>query len=343
MNFLDFFFIVSGTLLFFLALDVARKQRFSMFHLLIFLSVWVGLLVFTFFPYILDSIGSFFGIARWADALVYISIIFLLYFSLLLLSKHFETKESITQLVRELAIAASDKKILQDDIVILIRAYNESKKIQSVIDTIIKAWHHSILIVDDGSSDGSKYIYKLYQDKLALVTHRVNRWAGAALETGFEYLRRYWQCQYVVCFDADGQHDITDLPKFLKAFEEKPELDVVIGSRFLESWKARNIPLTRKMILIWGKIFTTCMSRIRLSDAHNGYRVFRYTALEKLSLSIDGMWYASELTEQIARRGITHGEVPVTIHYDDYSLEKWQSSWNAFWIALRFIWTKFFR
>lgn len=343
MNLLDFFFIISGTLLFFLSLDIAKKQRFNALHFLVFLCVWWGLLVFTFFPQILNYVGNIFGIARGADVLVYISIIFLIYFSLLLLSKHLETKEGITRLIRELSLSNSVKKSMSDELIFIVRCYNESQSIGWVVRSLQEAWYHSILIVDDGSTDKSNNIFSSFSDSVVVLRHSINRWAGAALETWFEYLRRYATCSYVVCFDADGQHDIKDLPKFLKAFEQDKNLEVVIGSRFLSEGWAKNIPFSRKLTLLWGKIFTFLVSRINLSDAHNGYRVFRYSVLEKLSLTIDGMGYASELTEQIARNNIKYREVPVNILYSDYSLGKWQKSSNAFWIVLRFIWTKFFR
>jgi len=343
MNLLDFFFIISGTLLFFISLDIAKKQRFNALHFFVFLSVAVWLLLFTFFPQILQSVGRFFWLARGADVLVYISIIFLTYFSLLLLSKHFETKEGITKLIRELAISNSQKQIMDDEVIFIVRSHNEASSIARVINCIEGAWYHSILIVDDGSTDNSKEVFETFSDSVVVIRHSINRWAGAALETWFEYLRRYGKCSYVVCFDADGQHDITDLPKFLTALEYDTSLEVVIGSRFLSDGWAINIPFSRKCILRAGKVFTFLVSHVNLSDAHNGYRVFRYSALDKFYLTIDGMGYASELTEQIAQQNIKYAEVPVTISYSAYSLEKWQSSGNAFSIALRFIWTKFFR
>lgn len=344
MNLLDFFFIISGTLLFFISLDIAKKQRFNALHFFVFLSVASWLLLFTFFPQILQSVGRFFGLARGADVLVYVSIIFLTYFSLLLLSKHFETKEGITKLIRELAISNSQKQIMDDEVIFIIRSHNEAQSIAWVVACIEQSWYHSILIVDDGSTDHSKKVFETFSDSVVVLRHSINRWAGAALETWFEYLRRYaGTCSYIVCFDADGQHDITDLPQFFTALEYDSSLEVVIGSRFLSEGWAINIPFSRKCILQAWKIFTFLMSHVSLSDAHNGYRVFRYSVLDKLSLTIDGMGYASELTEQIARNNIKYAEVPVTISYSAYSLEKGQKSSNAFWIVIRFIWTKFFR
>lgn len=343
MNLLDFFFIISGTLLFFLSLDVAKKQRFNALHFFVFLFVGSGLLIFTFFPNILNVVGNFFGIARGADVLVYMAIIFLLYFSLLLLSKHIETKESITKLVRELAIAWSKQTYIEGEVCILVRAYNEASMIQEVIEGIYTAWYTSILVIDDGSTDASTAVYHSLSDKITLVSHSINRWAGAALETGFEYLRRFSKIEYVVNFDADGQHKVEDLPKFLTELKKDATLEVVLGSRFLSKNNSKNIPIIRKFVLLWGKFFTFFTSHVYLTDSHNGYRAFRFSAIKKLSLSIDWMWYASELIEQIAKKNLKFAEVPVNIIYTKYSLEKGQKSSNAIGIALRFIWNKFFR
>ena len=85
------------------------------------------------------------------------------------------------------------------------------------------------------------------------------------------------------------------------------------------------------------------MSGITLSDAHNGYRVFRPSALQKIHLTADSMAYASELIEQIAQYKISYAEVPVHILYTEYSLAKGQKSSNAIFIALHTIWSKFLK
>lgn len=104
MNFLQVFFVVSGVIIFILALDIAKKQKFNALHFLVFIGMGLGLLVFTIFPGVLDQLGHFFGLQRGADVLVYVSIIFLLYFSLLLLNKAEKNREDITRLVREIGV-----------------------------------------------------------------------------------------------------------------------------------------------------------------------------------------------------------------------------------------------
>jgi len=339
---LQFFFIISWVIILIIAMDISKKQKFNALHFLIFLWVWFWLLAFTFFPQILNGIWNIFWVARWADVLVYTSIIFLLYFVLLLLSKHVENRESVTSLIRELAIENSDKRIIKWEEVFLIRVFNEEEVLKSVIEEIIDSWYKNILVVDDWSTDKSSKILNKLWDKIYLLRHLKNRGAWAALETWFEYIRRYADVQYVVTFDADWQHLLKDYKKFKHAFDKNPNLWAVLGSRFIEKTDT-NIPISRKITLFLGRLFTMFVSGVFLTDAHNGYRVFTFKSVKKIRLSMDGMAYASELIEEIKKKNIKYKEVPVDIKYTAYSLKKGQSSWNAINIALRFIRNKFFR
>lgn len=103
MTLLEIFFVISGAIILVLGFDIAKKQRFNALHFLVFIAVGIGLLVLSIFPKMLDTIGHIIGIQRWADALVYAAIIFLLYFSLLLLQKIENQREQITKLIREIA------------------------------------------------------------------------------------------------------------------------------------------------------------------------------------------------------------------------------------------------
>lgn len=342
MNLLQFFFIISWIIILILALDIAKKQKFNALHFLIFIWVGWGLLVFTFFPDILNKIWAIFWIARWADVLVYTSIIFLLYFVLLLLTRYVESRESITWIIKELAIEQSPRKIISWKEVFLIRVYNEATVVEEVIQEILDKWYKNILVINDWSIDNSKKILEGFWDKIILVNHFLNRGAWAALNTWFEYIRRYWNIKYVVTFDADWQHRLKDLNKFYKKFKKHPELWVVLWSRFIKKTNS-NVPLLRKFTLFLWRIFTLIISNVYLTDAHNGYRVFRLESVKKIRITIDTMAYASELIEEIKNKKILFKEVPVDINYTQYSMQKWQSSWNAINIAMRIIWTKFFR
>ncbi len=104
MSLLQIFFIISGVIITLIAFDIARRERFNALHFLVFLGVGTGLLVFTFFPGVLNFIGHLFGLTRGADVLVYGSIIFLFYFVLLLLKKVEASRQELTNLIREIAL-----------------------------------------------------------------------------------------------------------------------------------------------------------------------------------------------------------------------------------------------
>jgi polyprenyl-phospho-N-acetylgalactosaminyl synthase len=346
MTVLQLFFIISGLIILLLSVDIARREKFNALHFFVFLTIGIGLLIFTFFPSVLDTLGNIVGLSRWADALVYWSIIFLIYMSLLLLSKSEENKHSMTRMIREFAIEKSEKKKIEAQALFLVRVYNEASILESTLDNIIKAGYKDMLIIDDGSKDASWKIIEKYMkryDTIIWVKHHQNRGAGAALETWFEYIRRYAQVDYIVTFDADGQHRVEDISHFFQAFESHPKLEVILWSRFLREEDKKNIPFSRRITLRLWRIFTKMMTGIHLSDAHNGYRVFRSEALQKVRLTADSMAYASELVEQIALHKLVYAEVPVHILYSEYSLKKWQKSSNAIFIVLHTIWSKFLK
>lgn len=235
-------------------------------------------------------------------------------------------------------------KIKNNDIVFLIRTYNEGKRIAEVIDGIIEAWFDNILVVDDGSTDNTKKKLNKFNN-LIYLKHPFNRWGWAALETGLEYIRynhKKLGFNYVVTFDADGQHDIKDINHFVKAFEKHENLDIVLGSRFIKKTHS-NVPFLRKLILMWWRFFTYMISHIYLTDSHNGYRMIKASSLKNIHLTMDGMEYASELIEQIRIFKLKYKEVPVNIKYDEYTLSKWQKNGNAINIALKMIWSRFFK
>lgn len=325
-----------------ISFDIAKRQKFNALHFLVFIGVWVWLLVFTFFPQVLNFIGSIFWLQRWADLLVYSSIVFLLYFVILLLNKVEKNREDITTLIREFAISNSSKKELHGEVCFLVRVYNEEKVIQETLDKIIDAGYKSILVINDGSRDNSKNILNTFWEKITLLSHIKNRGAWAALETGFEYIRRYGHTQYICTFDIDGQHQLKDLEKFLVEFRKDKGLEVVLWSRFIKKTQT-NVSLLRKIILKLWIIFTFFISNIKLTDSHNWYRVFSLETVKKLQLSIDDMSYASELVDIIARKELKYKEIPVDIVYTDYSKSKGQKSINAINIAFKTIWFKFFK
>ncbi len=238
----------------------------------------------------------------------------------------------------------------KSEIVFLVRAYNESKKIEEVIKSIIGFWYKNILIIDDWSTDNTEeiihWIKKSNKDtKIILLRHLFNRWWWASLETWFEYIRKYWDLlwfNYIFTFDADWQHNINDSKNFISQMEKSKNLDIILWSRFIEKTNT-NAPFHRRVILFLWIIFTYITTWLNFTDSHNWYRLLKLSAIKKIKLTMDWMEYASELIEQIKINNLKYKEIPVNIKYTEYSLNKWQKSSNAINIALRMIWNKFFK
>jgi polyprenyl-phospho-N-acetylgalactosaminyl synthase len=205
----------------------------------------------------------------------------------------------------------------------VIAAYNEERAIGDTLAGVRARYPH-VVVVDDGSRDGTAEVAR--RAGAHVVRHPLNLGQGAALQTGIAYaLRR--RASHIVTFDADGQHDIDDVPAMLQAMRERGA-DVVLGSRFLG--RTSGMPASRRVLLKIAVLFTALTAGIRLTDAHNGLRLLTAAAAARLRITQNGMAHASELIEQIGRARLRYVEVPVHIRYTDYSLEKGQRSSHAF-------------
>ena len=105
------------------------------------------------------------------------------------------------------------------------------------------------------------------------------------------------------------------------------DAEVALGSRFLG--KAVGISKARRMLLRLAVLFTRLTTGLKVTDAHNGLRVFTRTAARKIKITQNRMAHASELLDQIARLKMRYVEVPVTISYTSHSRAKGQTLLGA--------------
>ena len=248
-----------------------------------------------------------------------------------------------TDLIRALSIQKAIWKIEKSDIIFVIPAFNESDHCIEVVNEVLDHGY-GVVFVDDGSSNG---LFARLQvafggvDEIVLIRHIVNMGQWAALQTWFSYIQDYVpSAKFVVTFDSDGQHLLSDLPNFLEKFEEDESLEVVLGSRFLG--KAVNIPAMKVLTLKVWILFTFIFSGMWLSDTHNGYRVIKRASLEKLRLTFNGMEHASEILELIGQQNIKYVEVPNTILYTEYSMARGQKLSNSLRIVKNLLMNKLF-
>ncbi len=208
------------------------------------------------------------------------------------------------------------------DVWVIIPLYNEAAKITEVVSGL-RAKFSNIVCVDDGSQDESSVVALAAGARI--VNHPINLGQGAALQTGFEFaLER--GANFVVTFDADGQHQAEDAAAMVARARDE-DLAIVFGSRFLDS---RTNPGTlKRMVLKTAVAFTNLGTGVKLTDAHNGLRVIRSDALRKVKLRQDRMAHGTEIIVQLSKTGLPYGEEPVELLYTEYSKAKGQSLLNS--------------
>ena len=209
---------------------------------------------------------------------------------------------------------------------ILIRAYNEAPRIAATLAEVCPRYRN-VIVIDDGSSDGTADVALRFP--VWLLRHPVNCGAGAALETGLSFARKQ-NAEVTVCFDADGQHDVHDIPHLLQAMQTHGA-DIVCGSRFLGQHEG--MPWSRRLVLRLGIWFTRLHSGLHVTDTHNGLRAFSRRAADQIRVIHADMTYASEIYDQIHRHGLKYAEAPVHIRYTAETLAKGQHSFNSVRIA----------
>lgn len=214
---------------------------------------------------------------------------------------------------------------------IVIPLYNEAEVIRAVVSEL-RTQFANVICVDDGSTDNSAQ--EASEAGAVVIRHPINLGQGAALQTGITFARNQKPCDFIVTFDADGQHRIEDAQGML-ALARENDLAIVVGSRFLDD--RTQVSWAKKLVLKTAVWVGNLSSRMKLTDAHNGLRVLRKDAALQVNLEQDRMAHASEIVGQLSKSGLPWTEYPVEVLYTDYSKSKGQPLLNAVNILVELI------
>lgn len=210
-------------------------------------------------------------------------------------------------------------------IFVVIPAFNEGRVIREVVNSVL-AHGYSVVVVDDCSRDDTSAV--LRGSAVRSLRHPVNLGQGAALQTGIAFALGC-QAEYIVTFDADGQHQAGEIRPMIDRLRQFGG-DVLLGSRFLPGQAPIAMPVSRRLLLKAATAFTRLTTGLSLTDTHNGFRAFTAQAAGQLTITQNRMAHASQILSEIARLKLRYEEFPVTIQYTDYSLAKGQRAGNAF-------------
>lgn len=222
------------------------------------------------------------------------------------------------------------------EVFVIIPAYNEEQVIEKVLRELLPL-HYSLVVVDDGSVMDLRQLLKVLP--VYVLRHNVNLGQGAALQTGIQFALTK-KAKYIVTFDADGQHQPSDIEKLLAPLESN-EADISLGSRFIIN--NSGIPAGKRILLKMARFFNYLFTGLLLTDAHNGLRAMTGAAAGLIRLRQSGMAHATEIIAEIRKNKLRYKEVPVTIHYTDYSRKKGQSVWGSFRIFFDILLNKIFK
>jgi len=194
---------------------------------------------------------------------------------------------------------------------VVVPVFNEEKTIEKIIKKVervdIGKVKKEIIIVDDGSTDGTRKILEKLSNKYKVIFHKKNQGKGTALRTGFE------QCtgEVVVVQDADLEYEPKDFKKMLYIMKRKG-VRVVYGSRRLTGEKIEH----GGWIYFWGGSFLNFLTNIlyglKITDEATCYKMIDRKLLDSLKLKCKRFEFCPEVTAKIAKSGQKIEEVPIS-------------------------------
>jgi dolichol-phosphate mannosyltransferase len=204
---------------------------------------------------------------------------------------------------------------MDDSCLIIVPTYNEIANLPTLVEAVFEQLPHAhLLIVDDGSPDGTGRLADELsdQDKRLQVLHRPGKLGlGTAYIDGFRYgLARDYQ--YFIEMDADFSHD----PRYLQELLRRAQngADVVLGSRYVAGGGTKNWGFGRKVLSRGGSLYARTVLGVEVRDLTGGFKCFRRRVLETLKLSAirsEGYSFQIEMTYRVLKEGFRVEEMPI--------------------------------
>ncbi len=212
---------------------------------------------------------------------------------------------------------------------------NEARTIEKIIAKVDKSpLNKEIIIVDDGSTDGSRDILKNYLERegFIIIFHEKNKGKGASIITAIQHISG----EIVIIQDGDLEYDPNDYIELVKPIINK-ETTVVYGSRYLKKFN----PKSYIRFYLGGRLLSLLSNILynqNITDEPTCYKVFDADLLKSIHLESQGFGFCPEITAKVSKKGIKIKELP--INYFPRKIKegkkiKWSDGLEAIWILLK--------
>ena len=219
---------------------------------------------------------------------------------------------------------------------VVVPCYNECNTVRALVDRVLASpFVAEVVLVDDGSTDGTRALYGGITDpRVQVMLHDVNQGKGAALRTGFAAATS----EFVIIQDADLEYDPAEFPKLLEPLVSG-RAGAVYGSRFVSSEPHR-------VLYFWhsiGNRLLTVMSNmvtdLNLTDMETCYKEFRRDVIQAIEIEEDRFGFEPEVTAKLARMGVPIYEVGIAYAgrtYEDGKKIGWRDGVRAVWCIVKY-------
>ena len=193
-------------------------------------------------------------------------------------------------------------------ICVIVPTYNNQKSLPAVLDDILQ-YTSSVIAVNDGSTDNTREILRIYAGRIDVVSYMPNRGKGYALSAGF---KRAEELGYrkAITIDSDGQHLVSEMALFVEMAEKNPEV-LLIGQRTTQGDMPAKNNFANKFSNFWFAVQTA----YRLNDTQNGFRLYPLSTMKGMRPFTSRYEAEIELLVRSAWKGIRIIPVPTHVYY----------------------------
>jgi glycosyltransferase involved in cell wall biosynthesis len=219
---------------------------------------------------------------------------------------------------------------------IIIPVFNEEKTIGEMLRlvgaVVLPGWTKEVIVIDDGSTDGTRNALKAWEKKVRVIYKDINEGKGSAVTIGFKEATG----DIILIQDADLEYSPSDYPVLLAPFEH-PHVDVVYGSRFLGPH------LSTMFVYAQGNKFVTFVTNLffntNITDMETGFKVFKRSVLKDIIIHAKRFDVEPELTVKVLKKGHQIYEVPISYFGRKFSEGKkltWRDGVAALWTLIKY-------